>query len=1328
MKFKLILLFYFIISTSVFSQNKPMFINYGKESPLTSGDDNFIQAYFIKVPENYSNFFTIRLFDPDCGGNFDQEFIVHNTITFFELFGGEVLPNEEELKSDVSIIEQKKGSLLKSKIYNDNYTTDGQWVDFAEVSKIEGQLKDGYYYYKLLVTGTSGNDGNVFDISVSGDNSLVEIFSYSPTLRNTTLNKIAQIKFKSTTDNLSVFSFDIDNSLYQFETNLRSNIELIKSGNGKWSKSNVTLQRFEKNDFLGINFGRLIADKNDATFYVKDANGYSLPLTIPNTFREENNKPIIDIKVSNTSLWNKKVFDASRTADFDRNDLEYTWYFDNGDIKKGIKFEYTYADSKYPNGVLLVKDNSNKINNSSLKEFRVDINSPPVADAGEDIFVSKSTVTFNAEKSKDIDGRIIAYKWNFGDGNFSTGKVVNHTYTSPGNYNVTLTVSDNSNQNNNTTSTSLNVQVNHRPIADAGPDKITEPNKPILFDGSNSVDPDGEIAEFHWDFGDGSTSNKKSVEHTYSTPGSYNVSLTVKDNSGHLEALDIDHALIRINSKPEIQLVETIILAPIEEFTFSPSQVIDIDNTDLNYSWTFSDNNLTSNNKITKRSFDKPGFYTAKLKVMDAENLSNSYNEKVISIIVNNPPIPDAGNNILTCNSNILFDASNTIDEDGDILTYTWNFGDGSSKVNGKIVKHEYKEKGTYPVTLTVNDGKKLSNSIVSKSISVVINQPPVADAGSDLIICAGEFVPFDGGESKDPENGLLNYTWDFGDGTSANGVNPIKKYLKGGIYQVKLTVEDDSGLKCNTDTDTKVITVIESPIANAGNDFTACANQEVTFDGSKSSDPDGVVNSFTWDFGDGNTGSGMNPKHTYKQPGKYNVILSITGDSNGDCDNTSVDEIVVTIKEGPEANFKSLSKAPMNELVLFDASSTDGKSSNVISYKWDFGDGIVDSGKIVNHKFTKPGMYVVKLVAITDSKTNCNTSTYSKSILINQSPIANAGKDIQVFTNEYFQLSGLESEDKDGSITNYEWLIEDGRKFNGAVTELKFNNPGDYNITLTVKDNTDLSNNYDTDLVKVSVIKRESLSIYADKYEVCVDDEISFSSSLLNSKNNLKKLKWIFGDGNSAKGERVNYNYNKKGTYIVTAIHESDNVTLTENIEINVNDKPDFYIPSTIYTCKNETILVEPFSNNKSLSYTWTINSSQINGDSFSHRFINSGNHTVKVTAQDNSTLSCNTTTKEFEVIVNSPPIANAGGNKEGFTGGAYDEILFDASNSSDPDGDPLTYTWDFGNGDKLTGKNVFYTFNKVGNYKVTLTVTDGKANNCNLSTDQILVTIKNR
>lgn len=114
-------------------------------------------------------------------------------------------------------------------------------------------------------------------------------------------------------------------------------------------------------------------------------------------------------------------------------------------------------------------------------------------------------------------------------------------------------------------------------------------------------------------------------------------------------------------------------------------------------------------------------------------------------------------------------------------------------------------------------------------------------------------------------------------------------------------------------------------------------------------------------------------------------------------------------------------------------------------------------------------------------------------------------------------------------------------------------------------------------------------------------------------------------------------------------------------------------------------------------------------------------------MTLSDDSKLKNNFSEKEISIFVNSPPIADAGENIKAFTGGAYDQVLFNATNSKDEDNDPLTYKWDFGDGTTGIGPKLFHKYLSVGKYKVTLTVSDNK-HNCNKSTDEIFVTILKR
>lgn len=147
-----------------------------------------------------------------------------------------------------------------------------------------------------------------------------------------------------------------------------------------------------------------------------------------------------------------------------------------------------------------------------------------------------STVTFNAGESRDPDGSIARYDWDFGDGGSGTGGVATHVYNAAGRYTVALTVTDNQGQ---TASTSQLVEVLDAqapvPVINVSAPHYIAPAT-VRFDGSGSTDADGEITTYYWDFGDaGAFDQQAQAEHVYQQAGTYQVVLRLVDDTG-LEA------------------------------------------------------------------------------------------------------------------------------------------------------------------------------------------------------------------------------------------------------------------------------------------------------------------------------------------------------------------------------------------------------------------------------------------------------------------------------------------------------------------------------------------------------------------------------------------------------------------------------------------------------------------------------------------------------------------------------------------------------------------------------------------------------------------------
>ena len=144
-------------------------------------------------------------------------------------------------------------------------------------------------------------------------------------------------------------------------------------------------------------------------------------------------------------------------------------------------------------------------------------------------------VTFDASASSSPNGVIVSYAWDFDDGETGSGKVVSHTFTEKGTYSVTLVVTDSSDKVGARTQTVE--ALNFVPVADFTPSAYTVGvDQPIRFDASDSYDTDGEIVEYLWSFGDGTSDEGVEVEHRYSTAQGSGwrpqVRLTVVDEDG----------------------------------------------------------------------------------------------------------------------------------------------------------------------------------------------------------------------------------------------------------------------------------------------------------------------------------------------------------------------------------------------------------------------------------------------------------------------------------------------------------------------------------------------------------------------------------------------------------------------------------------------------------------------------------------------------------------------------------------------------------------------------------------------------------------------------
>lgn len=398
--------------------------------------------------------------------------------------------------------------------------------------------------------------------------------------------------------------------------------------------------------------------------------------------------------------------------------------------------------------------------------------------------------------------------------------------------------------------------------------------------------------------------------------------------------------------------------------TFDASASYDPDGTIMSYQWVLGDGTppfSTPENTVT-HAYSAIGNYTVTLTVTDNDGLKGNASGMVTvhwypsASFTYTPTRP-------LVNQVVAFNASASAPNGGVIVSYFWSFGDGNTaNLTSSTTTHVYLAVGNYTATLTVTDSYGLSDSC-TKSINVVKN--PSADfTFSPTYPIVGETVTFNASASKANSGVIISYFWNFGDGNYGTGQIATHMYITYGSFTVTLNVTNSENL---SDVTSKQVNVRQYPTASFT--FTPglpSVNATVTFNATASNPRGGTIVSYLWNFGDGQTGTGVIATHAYAMYGTYLASLQVT-DSEG-LNGTTSHSIRVIIK--PVANFTYAPTYPRaNRPVFFNASQSYDPDGSIVSYAWDFGDGNVTtvSGPLISHIYAATNVYRVTLT-VTDS------------------------------------------------------------------------------------------------------------------------------------------------------------------------------------------------------------------------------------------------------------------------------------------------------------------------------------------------------------------------
>ncbi len=555
------------------------------------------------------------------------------------------------------------------------------------------------------------------------------------------------------------------------------------------------------------------------------------------------------------------------------------------------------------------------------------------------------------------------------------------------------------------------------------------------------------------------------------------VTLYAADSNGQLLPIELPAHRWPQNRRPSAEVS----LNPLScsDMEFHVSSARDADGDALSFLWYMHDDAILAGRDIAYH-FEEPGSFQVRLEVFDNSGLVASGWEKDFTIAIKAPPVAMiTAPEIVALGVPVWIEGFGSTSASHDITNYDWHLSDGRF-ASGPFVNHAFREHGRHTIELSVVDTPDHPCNAHAVETSIWVNARPMALAGRDRHVSTGEAVSFNAADSRDPEDGFLLYTWNFGDGTTANGEQVEHSYAAPGEFQVTLSAEDASGVENSVGIDVARVLVNAPPVAVAGDSQTARVGTVVTFDASASSDPDGEINGYAWDFGDGATGSGSIARHTYRAVGDYTVSLVVT-DSSGRQNNTARAQTSVEIID--DTNVSPNADAGDDFLVLagriarFDASSSRDADGNIIEYQWDFGDGAQASGVQAVYTYLEPGNYPVRLRVRDDSGKENGSDEDVVTVHVhnatNVQPSAVAGDDLTAQVGEIITFDASRSTDPDGNVVTYTWDFGDGARTSGISPSYAYFIAGVYEVTLEIIDDHPLMGTA-SDSVTVTVVDVE--------------------------------------------------------------------------------------------------------------------------------------------------------------------------------------------------------------------------------------------------------------
>lgn len=880
------------------------------------------------------------------------------------------------------------------------------------------------------------------------------------------------------------------------------------------------------------------------------------------------------------------------------------------------------------------------------------------------------------DKSVAGSGKVDTWEWDFGDGSVSSAQNPVHQYSSAGGFNISLKVTNSFGCTKTITKTQY-VKINESIKASFNTSSQGGCAAPATVQFNNT----SAATNYVWDFGDGATSTNTNPSHTYSTNGSYTVTLITVSVQGCRDTLKRQN-LLNIGTNHSDFLVPVSVCAGEPIFFTNTSSPLP-----SSVKWSFG-NGTYSDSVQASNVYIKAGNYTVKL-VNDFGGCKDSVSKSIT--VIDKPKADFNAGSKLFCQApaNVQFQS-----QAANAVSYLWNFGDSTTSIAANPI-HTYYGFGKFSVTLVVTNASGCSDTIVKKDF-VQVQKPQIRFKGIPHSGCVS--LSIHPAATIVSNQQVLSYLWKFGDGTTSPEAAPQHVYSRSGSYNITLVITTQSGC---TDSLTllNAVRVGDKPHAQftASQDET-CNSNPVTFTDNST----GNVDEWHWDFGDKLSSVEKNPSHVFDGLGKFTVTLIAL--SNGCADTITMKDAVNVL---PPVSLFSVQRNCTNKFKI----DLKDESVGATSVEWDFGDGSSSVLRNPSHTYAAPGVYKVGLKSFNSMCSNYNYSYIKvmdeRAKIILDKEIVCKGSSIKFSAAPVI----------DSNIAKWHWDFGDGIN-NSPSFSHTYSKAGTYKIVLTL---TDVNGCTTSDEREIRVFGPKADFGISAPFACLKENATRFTNlSASDGSHNIVKSIWNFGDDNfdSTGSSSLQHNYVGAGTYTISMLVEDNYGCRDELIKksalVIAQPVAGFYSPDTL-SCLQKNISFINLSTGLNAQYKWSFGDQGYSSSSKpTHGYNNVGMYTVKLLVTDK--YGCrDSMTKENYINISIPKakftVSDSIGN--------CPPLIVNFTNQSS---NFISCKWEFGDGNESTLSNPIHYYNTAGTFYAQLFVT-GPGGCTDIATQKIVV-----